>query len=186
LDLSTLADILDGLSSGSNTSKWNTSTTSISIEITSANSTFFTHNYAAPVRNESGGAVVDNNTIFRVASVTKVFTVLAVLLENKIKMEDLISKFIPELNDPKWAEVSIGMLTSQISGTQRDGMHRNSLLPHYLRANLDLQLMPSIFWPGQITWTRSVFQHRSLVRFQIVAPGRPGSRPVLAIVNFVS
>jgi len=45
--------------------------------------------------------VVDNNTIFRVASVTKVFTVLAVLLGNKIKMEDLIPEFIPELDDPK-------------------------------------------------------------------------------------
>jgi CubicO group peptidase (beta-lactamase class C family) len=90
-------------------------------------------------------AVVDNNTVFRVASVTKVFTVLAVLLENNIKMEDFISEFIPELNDPKWAEVSIGMLTSQISGTPPDGMHRNYLLPHDLRANLNLQLMPSIF-----------------------------------------
>ncbi|PMD59980.1 beta-lactamase/transpeptidase-like protein [Hyaloscypha bicolor E] len=120
LDLSTLANILDGLSSGNNTSKWNSSTTSISTEITSANSTFFTYNYTAPVRNESGVGVVDNNTIFRVASVTNVFTVLAVLLENNVKMEDLVSEFIPELNDPKWAEVSIGMLTSQISGTPRD------------------------------------------------------------------
>jgi CubicO group peptidase (beta-lactamase class C family) len=76
----------------------------------------------APVRNESRVGVVDNNTIFRVASVTNVFTVLAVLLENNVKMEDLVSEFIPELNDPKWAEVSIGMLTSQISGTPRDGM----------------------------------------------------------------
>ena len=101
LDLSTLANILDGLSSGNNISKWNTSTTSISIEITSANSSFFTYKYAAPVRNESGVSVVDNNTIFRVASVTKVFTVLAVLLGNKIKMEDLIPEFIPELDDPK-------------------------------------------------------------------------------------
>lgn len=67
-------------------------------------------------------SVVDSNTIFRVASVTKVFTVLAVLLEDaKMKMEDLISKFVPELNDPKWAEITVGMLTSQISGAPRDG-----------------------------------------------------------------
>jgi CubicO group peptidase (beta-lactamase class C family) len=66
-------------------------------------------------------AIVDDNTIFRIASVTKIFTVLAVLLEDTIKMEDLISKFVPELNDPKWAEVTIGMLTSQLSGAPRDG-----------------------------------------------------------------
>jgi CubicO group peptidase (beta-lactamase class C family) len=90
-------------------------------------------------------SVVDNNTIFRVASVTKVFTVLAILLGNKIKMEDLIPEFIPELDDPKWAEVSIGMLTSQISGIPRDDMNMYSLLPHYSWANLNLQLMPSIF-----------------------------------------
>jgi hypothetical protein len=122
LDLSNLKTILDGLSSGHSASKWNASTTSISIEITSVNSSFFTYHYTAPIRNESGVSVVDSNTIFCVASVTKVFTVLAVLLEDaKMKMEDLISKFVPELNDPKWAEITVGMLTSQISGAPRDG-----------------------------------------------------------------
>jgi hypothetical protein len=122
LDLTNLKTILDGLSSGHLGSKLNASTTSISISIASVNSSFFFfYHYTAPVRNESGVSVVDSNTIFRVASVTKVFTVLAVLLENKMKMEDLISKFVPELNDPKWAEITVGMLTSQLSGAPRDG-----------------------------------------------------------------
>jgi CubicO group peptidase (beta-lactamase class C family) len=120
LSLAELNSILDSISNGTFPSEWNTSTTSFSIEITSANSSFFTYNYTAPVRNESGVAVVGSNTIFRVASVTKVFTVLAVLLEDKINMEDLISKFVPEMIDPKWADITVGMLTSQISGAPRD------------------------------------------------------------------
>jgi CubicO group peptidase (beta-lactamase class C family) len=102
LSLAELNSILDSISNGTFPSEWNTSITSFSIEITSANSSFFTYNYTAPVRNESGAAVVGSNTIFRVASVTKVFTDLAILLEDKINMEDLISKFVPEMIDLKW------------------------------------------------------------------------------------
>ena len=70
---------------------------------------------------------MDNNTIFRVASVTKLFTVLAVLLEEEISFDDPISKFIPELRVGKWEGVSVGLLASQISGAPRDGEFKNIL-----------------------------------------------------------
>jgi hypothetical protein len=118
LNLSHLTGTLNDLSN--NSSRWNTSATSLAIEITSLSSTFFKHHYTAPLRNHSGVEKVASDTVFRIASVTKVFTVLAVLLEKGIRMDDPISKFVPEMKGKKWEEVTVGMLTSQLSGAPRD------------------------------------------------------------------
>lgn len=99
VDFSNLSTILNNLSH--NDKGWNASTTSFSIDITSMDATFFTYHYTAPLRSASGTRQVDNNTVFRVASVTKVFTVLAILLENRISQEDPISKYVPELFKPQ-------------------------------------------------------------------------------------
>ena len=74
--------------------------------------------------NSSGVQLVDYNTIFRAASVTKIFTVLAVLLSEDIgiRMGDKIGKFVEELNgDGRWKDTTVGMLASQMSGAPREG-----------------------------------------------------------------
>ena len=59
-------------------------------------------------------------TQIRVASVTKVFTVLAVLLSRPtIGWEDSIAKFVPGLDEEAYAEVTIGSLADQTSGLGR-------------------------------------------------------------------
>lgn len=55
------------------------------------------------------------------ASITKAVTVLTVLLQEGIDFEDKISKFVPELRNQKWKDVTVGMLAAQISGAPRDG-----------------------------------------------------------------
>lgn len=61
-------------------------------------------------------AAYDKNARFRVASITKLFTVLAVILsKDKLPMEASIQEFIPDLNE-NYKEVTIGALASHTSG----------------------------------------------------------------------
>jgi CubicO group peptidase (beta-lactamase class C family) len=86
--------------------------------------------YTPPVRNTSGTSVVDGDTVFRIASVSKVFTVMGLLLlGDKVSMEDPITKYIPELGNLKaqqevntavtttnWDEITLDALASQLAG----------------------------------------------------------------------
>jgi CubicO group peptidase (beta-lactamase class C family) len=72
--------------------------------------------------HRAGGEDVGNlnDTQIRIASVTKVFTVLAVLLSRpSIGWEDSIVKFVPELDEEVYAEVTIKSLAEQTSGLGR-------------------------------------------------------------------
>lgn len=71
---------------------------------------------------------VDGDTVFRIGSITKMFTVYALLLECGFQcFEDPIVKYIPELRDKAelgsgidWNDITIGALASQMSGIGRD------------------------------------------------------------------
>ena len=57
------------------------------------------HTGSTGVRNRATGAAVDAGTVFRIASMTKSFTALAILKlrdEGKLSLEDPVSKWIPE------------------------------------------------------------------------------------------
>ena len=120
--------------------QWNSNTTSFAIEITSAESTLW-GTYHTASKRVSGN--VTGDTYFRIASITKVFTVLAILLqqnEGKLSLQDSVSKYIPELTQGKnegsiqWEDISLESLASQLSGIPReckDVPHsRSSLIEH--------------------------------------------------------
>ncbi|KAM5349033.1 hypothetical protein ACJ41O_008856 [Fusarium nematophilum] len=101
---------------------WNTTTTSFSVEITSTEETFFTYHHTAPKLNTSGVDKVDGETIYRVASVTKVITTLALLLQDGLSLDDPIAKYVPELREiDRYKDVTLRMLASQLSGMHREG-----------------------------------------------------------------
>ncbi|KAM0418886.1 hypothetical protein ACHAPT_012151 [Fusarium lateritium] len=101
---------------------WNTTTTSFSVELTSSKENLFSFHHTSPKLNSSGVDKVDSKTIYRVASVTKVFTTLALLLQNEINLDDSITKYVPELSNITWyKDVTLRMLASQRSGVHRDG-----------------------------------------------------------------
>ncbi|KAM6540433.1 hypothetical protein FALCPG4_002149 [Fusarium falciforme] len=101
---------------------WNTTTTSFSVELTSSKETLFSFHHTSPKLNSSGVDKVDGKTIYRVASVTKVFTTLALLLQDGINLDDSVIKYVPELSKIAWyKDVTLRMLASQISGVHRDG-----------------------------------------------------------------
>lgn len=86
--------------------------------------------------NTTGVKKVDGDTVYRLGSVTKVFTVLTFLAEaGDIYWTSPITRFIPELakysgrssqpdfdpvKETDWDEITIGSLASQVSGLGRD------------------------------------------------------------------
>lgn len=60
------------------------------------------------------------DTKIRIASVTKLFTVLAILLSREeIGWEQSITKYVPGLDEAAYADVTIGALAGQTSGLGR-------------------------------------------------------------------
>lgn len=121
LDPSDLSSRIDEMIHGSAAS-WNISTTSFSVEITSPNETFFRYHHTTEVRHENGTDKVDTDIVYRVASVTKAFNVLTLVLNARNELDSPISQFIPELEGAEiYADVTLKILTGSLSGVARDG-----------------------------------------------------------------
>ncbi|KAJ3568681.1 hypothetical protein NPX13_g6339 [Xylaria arbuscula] len=85
--------------------------------------------------NTTGVRKIDGNTVYRIGSLSKIFTILTFLAEvGDSSWNEPIAKFIPEiaamaanasdnshsLTSPDWGSITIGALASQISGLMRD------------------------------------------------------------------
>ena len=91
--------------------------TSFAVQASVGGVNVFKYEYSAPGREVEQPLY---ETKFRVGSVTKTFTMLAVLLSaDKISMDDPITKFIPDLNQEAYGTVTIGALASHTSGLGR-------------------------------------------------------------------
>lgn len=69
--------------------------------------------------NKQTGGLIDNNTTFRMASVSKQFTAMAILIlekEKKVNFDDKISKFFPELNPALSDKITLRHLLTHTSG----------------------------------------------------------------------
>jgi CubicO group peptidase (beta-lactamase class C family) len=119
-----------------NLSKLVTQNISVAIQIHSKDSTdpLFEYYRKSPGHSygPNGQKPVDGDTIFRIGSMTKMFTVYALLIECGFTcFEEPITKYVPELRNLKydneidnvnWEEIMIGALAAQISGIGRDCM----------------------------------------------------------------
>jgi CubicO group peptidase (beta-lactamase class C family) len=106
------------------------STTSLSLEVTSSQRTLFTHYHTASVRNltRPGAFTVNGSSAYRIASCTKVFTVLGILQQHvtgTLHLDDPVSKYLPELTKKQtgtlpWKDITLRALGSQLSGIPGD------------------------------------------------------------------
>ena len=106
--------------------------TSFAVEITSAEQSLWGHYHTAPFLGnytDSEPTPVNANTAFRIASISKIFTVLAMLLKEKaghLNMRDSIMKYIPDLaqdeddDGTRWEDITLESLASQLSGIPRE------------------------------------------------------------------
>ncbi|XDG05915.1 hypothetical protein ABKA04_005530 [Annulohypoxylon sp. FPYF3050] len=89
--------------------------------------------HTPPVLNPNGTTVIDSQTVYRLGSISKLFVVLSILQQNQIKMDDLVTQYVPELLELKgetdeindittvrWNEVTLGALASHMSGIGAD------------------------------------------------------------------
>ncbi|RSM04501.1 hypothetical protein CDV31_009988 [Fusarium ambrosium] len=76
---------------------WNASTNSFFVKVTSKDESLFSFHHTADSLEETGVHRVISSFIYRVASVTKIFTVLALLLQNNLDLDDPASKYVPEM-----------------------------------------------------------------------------------------
>jgi CubicO group peptidase (beta-lactamase class C family) len=101
----------------------------------------FQHHHTAVYRNDSGAAVVNGDTVYRIASITKLVTVYALLVQQRrINLDDPVTKYVPELaaaaaSDKaarkatglfdgvakvRWDQITVRSLACQLSGVARE------------------------------------------------------------------
>ncbi|KAL2397234.1 putative hydrolase M10 [Exophiala dermatitidis] len=113
---------------------------SYSIEVTSAQKTLWTTFHTAIDKDPErpGADVVDGSSVYRIASITKTFTVLGILQQQalgNLHLDNPVVKYIPELaattpttpgnqnaKTPQiqWENITLRSLASQLSGIPRD------------------------------------------------------------------
>lgn len=119
----------------------NTTSMSISIFSTSdpANSPFFQYHYTSPtLANVTNGVkTVDFSSIYRIGSMSKLFTVYTLLAEvGDGHWNEPVTKWVPELaaaatsqqnamESVQWSDITLGDLANQMSGISRDCKHQN-------------------------------------------------------------
>lgn len=123
----------------------NVNSTSFSLEIFSPSdpSPLLSYAYTAPaIKNATTGVRhVDNDTVFRIGSLSKLWTILLLLKEKGDRVfSDPVGAYVPELleaaekfrynttaandqaNQVRWDEVTVGELASHMAGITRDCM----------------------------------------------------------------
>lgn len=107
--------------------------TSFSVDITSSEESLWNYQHAAAIRNASGVVEVNGDSVYRLGSCTKVFTVLGMLYlhkQGKLNIDAPINYYMPELGDQspggiEWANITVRTLASQLSDLPRECMVTN-------------------------------------------------------------
>ena len=112
------------------TSSFNTTAVSIGVMSTFEEAPMLSFHHTPEFLNTTGTHNVTIDTVYRIASISKAYTVLALLqLSDKINMADPVTKYIPELADldkqqsqnndittVRWGMVTIDALASHLAG----------------------------------------------------------------------
>jgi CubicO group peptidase (beta-lactamase class C family) len=104
--------------------------TSFSVEVTSSKESLWSFHHTAHERNASRPDIpqVNGDTLYRIASITKTFTVLGVLYQHaagSLSLDDTVNKYLTELGDKSdggvpWKDITLRSLASQLSGIPRE------------------------------------------------------------------
>jgi len=105
-------------------------TSSFSIEVTSPEKTLWSSFHTARDKDPSrpGAIKVDNTSAYRIASITKTFTVLGILQQHaagNISLDAPVDYYVSVLRGPQkggipWHRITLRSLASQLSGLPRD------------------------------------------------------------------
>lgn len=103
---------------------------SFSVEVTSSKGSLWSLHHTARERNASRPDIpqVDGDALYRIASITKTFTVLGVLYQHasgNLSLDDTVNNYLKELGDKSdggipWKDITLRSLASQLSGIPRE------------------------------------------------------------------
>ena len=104
--------------------------TSFSVEITSSKESLWSYHHTARQRNASRPDIpqVNGDALYRIASITKSFTVLGILYQHEagnLTLDDTVDTHIKELGEKSdggipWKDITLRSLASQLSGIPRE------------------------------------------------------------------
>ncbi|KAI4609136.1 hypothetical protein J4E83_008777 [Alternaria metachromatica] len=125
--------------------------TSFSVEITSSKDTLWSQHHTARERNASRPDIpeVNGDALYRIASITKTFTVLGILYQHaagNLSLDATVNTYLEELGDKSnggipWKDITLRSLASQLSGLPREwaqGDLINNNYPELDRSSLGL------------------------------------------------
>ncbi|VBB76563.1 Putative protein of unknown function [Podospora comata] len=115
------------------TAQFNHSAVAIGLKSIHENDYILQYAYSPPNRDARGVQEVNSDTVFRIASVSKIFPVLGLLRLHGVSLDDPVTKYVPELlalngqareQSPIWTipwdEITLGALASHLSGIGAD------------------------------------------------------------------
>jgi CubicO group peptidase (beta-lactamase class C family) len=104
--------------------------TSFSVEVTSSKESLWSYHHTALKRNASRPDIpqVGGDALYRIASITKTFTVLGILYQHQasnLSLDEPIERYIKELREEQegtipWKDITLRNLASQLSGLPRE------------------------------------------------------------------
>lgn len=108
----------------------NKSAVSIGVKSIHEDDLIFNYHFTPPTTTGLGVSEVNESTIYRIASGTKLFTVLSTLQASNVNLDDSIVKYLPQLRNAtsgrdgltavSWEDVTVGSLASHLSGMGPD------------------------------------------------------------------
>ncbi|KAI9750660.1 MAG: hypothetical protein M4579_006373 [Chaenotheca gracillima] len=175
--------LLDEAADNSTFGMWNTTITSFSIALTDSSSTLWSYQHTAS-GTVNGTKNVTADSQYRIASITKTFTDLA-LLRAGLDLTDPVTKYLPELEDPdspiQYKDITLGMLGSHLSGMPPNyGFPEDILVAPYLEQAGFPHLKDSEYPPcGVIGLNGGCTQQQLFDGLKKVQPvAAPNSRPI--------
>ncbi|KAI0407138.1 beta-lactamase/transpeptidase-like protein [Xylaria palmicola] len=116
------------------TATFNTTGISVAVKSIHETSPLLELHHTPPILDGTGTTNIDSETIYRIGSISKIFSVLSVLTQGRMKLEDPIVKYVPELLQLKrhavpaanditavhWDQVTVAALASHMSGIGAD------------------------------------------------------------------
>jgi hypothetical protein len=111
------------------TTSYNETALSLGVRSLHDCSPILSFHHTPSIFNISGVHEVDGDTVYRIASVTKLFTAVSVLqLEGKVNLAESIAKYVPDLlnissaqtglSSVDWSTITVESLLSQLSGIE--------------------------------------------------------------------
>ena len=104
--------------------------TSFSVEVTSSKETLWSQHHTARERNASRPDIpqVNGDALYRIASITKTFTVLGILHQHaagNLSLDNTVDTYLKELGHKSnggipWKDITLRSLASQLSGIPRE------------------------------------------------------------------